>query len=127
MVAAGIARFRDELNELAEGFYAPSQWEPEARFDVDYGPSGSEFLQHYDRATSWPVDYPAAQSYAAGLIVQRCVEETGCLEPRDLRAVAGELRLTTFFGPFGIDARTGRQLAHQMLVTQWQGGKKVVC
>ena len=73
-----------------------------------------------------PLDYPAAQAYAAGLIAQRCVEIAGTLDPVALRDAANRLRLTTLFGPYEIDRVTGLQTAHPMLVTQWQGGKKVV-
>ena len=73
-----------------------------------------------------PIDYPAAQGYAAGLIAQRCIETAGTLEPGALRQAATLLQLTTFYGSYGIDGATGRQIAHEMLVTQWQRGKKVV-
>ena len=39
---------------------------------------------------------------------------------------AGRLRFTTFYGPYAIDPKTGRQTAHPMLVTQWQRGRKEI-
>jgi branched-chain amino acid transport system substrate-binding protein len=126
LVVAAISRFKAALREQADGFFAPSQWEPQVRYAVDYGPSEDKFLQHYLKSASVPIDYPAAQGYAAGLIAQRCVEESGTLDQRTLRQVAGRLRFTTFFGPYTIDPNTGRQIAHPMLVTQWQQGKKVI-
>jgi len=126
LVAAAIGRFHTALGERAEGFVAPSQWEPQARYPVDFGPSAGAFLQHYRRRASVPLDYPAAQGYAAGLVAQRCVEEAGTLEQPALREVAGKLRFTTFFGPYAVDPQTGRQIAHSLLVTQWRRGKKVI-
>jgi hypothetical protein len=35
-----------------------------------------------------PLDYPAAQAYAAGVIEQRCVEHAGSLDQAALRAAA---------------------------------------
>ncbi len=126
LVVAAISRFKAELQERAEGFLAPSQWEPWVRYPVDFGPSEDGFLYHYLKSSTVPIDYPAAQGYVAGLVVQRCVEEAGCLDQRALREAAGRLRFTTFFGPYGIDPQSGRQLAHPMLVTQWQQGRKVI-
>ena len=127
LVVAAIERFKDEFGARADRFLAPSQWEPQVRYAIDCGPSADAFVRSYRRQASVPLDYPAAQGYAGGVIAQRCVEIAGTLEQRALRAAARRLRCTTFYGPFGIDAVTGRQTAHHMLVTQWQhGGKKVV-
>ncbi len=126
VVAAGVSRFRDEVGPRLDGFLGPSQWEPQVRYRIDYGPGGSEFLDHCLATATLPLDYPAAQSYAAGLIAQRCVEMAGTLEQQALRAAAAGLHLTTFYGPYGIDPVTGRQTAHRVLVIQWRAGRKVV-
>ncbi len=126
LVVAAISRFKATLHEQADGFFAPSQWEPWVRYPVDFGPSEDDFLQHYLKSATVPIDYPAAQGYAAGLIAQRCVEESGSLDQSALRQAAGKLHFTTFFGPYALDPQTGRQTAHPMLVTQWQQGKKVI-
>lgn len=126
LVVAAISRFKAALREQADGFLAPSQWEPQVRYCVDVGPSEDEFLSHYLKSATVPIDYPAAQGYAAGLVAQRCVEEVGSLEQRALREAAGRLRFTTFYGPYAIDPQTGRQIAHPVLVTQWQRGRKEI-
>ncbi len=126
VVAAGISRFRDEMGSHADGFLAPSQWESQVDYHVDCGPRAHQFVARYLARATVPLDYPAAQAYAAGLIAQRCVEIAGTLDPVALRDAANRLRLTTLFGPYEIDRGTGLQTAHPMLVTQWQGGKKVV-
>ena len=124
VVAAGIARFREELGDEADGFLAPTQWEPAVHYQQDYGPSAEEFLRSYGASTAVPLDYPAAQAYAAGLVAQRCIEEAGSLEPGALRAAAARCRMLTFYGAFAIDPASGRQTAHRMLVVQWQHGRK---
>jgi branched-chain amino acid transport system substrate-binding protein len=126
VVAAAINRFRDTVGSRADGFLAPSQWEPQVRYPVRYGPSATEFRDRYLATATVPIDYPAAQAYAAGLVAQRCLEHAGTLAAGALRDAAARLHVTTFYGPYGIDPSTGIQVAHQILVTQWQGGKKVV-
>src|SRR2546425_2663320 len=126
LVVAAISRFKAALRERADGFFAPSQWEPQVRYAVEFGPSEEEFVSHYLKSATGSIDYPAAQGYAAGMVAQRCVEEVGSLEQRALREAAGRLRFTTFYGPYAIDPKTGRQTAHPMLVTQWQRGRKEI-
>ncbi len=124
VVAAGIARFREELGDDADGFLAPTQWEPAARYEADYGPTASQFLHTYGTTAAVPLDYPAAQAYAAALVAQRCIEDAGVLEPGVLRAAAARCRMTTFYGAFALDPASGRQTGHAMLVVQWQRGSK---
>jgi branched-chain amino acid transport system substrate-binding protein len=126
LVVAAISRFKAALRDQADGFFAPSQWEPQVRYTVDCGPSEEEFVSHYLKSATVPIDYPAAQGYAAGVVAQRCVEEVGSLEQKALREAAARLQLTTFYGPYAIDPKTGRQTAHPMLVTQWQKGRKEI-
>jgi branched-chain amino acid transport system substrate-binding protein len=126
LVVAAISRFKAALRDQADGFLAPSQWEPQVRYPVDCGLSEEEFLTHYLKSATVPIDYPAAQGYAAGVVVQRCVEEVGSLDQKALREAAGRLRFTTFYGPYAIDPKTGRQTAHPLLVTQWQKGRKEI-
>lgn len=126
LVVAAISRFKAALREQADGFFAPSQWEPQVRYAVDYGPSEEEFVSHYLKSATVPIDYPAAQGYVAGLTAQRCVEEVGSLDQQALREAASRLRFTTFYGPYAIEPKTGRQTAHPLLVTQWQKGRKEI-
>lgn len=126
LVVAAISRFKAALREQANGFFAPSQWEPQVRHTIDWGPLEADFVSHYLKSATVPIDYPAAQGYAAGLVAQRCVEEVGTLDQKALREAAGRLRCTTFYGPYAIDPQTGRQTAHTLLVTQWQKGRKEI-
>ena len=124
LVGAAVGEFGSVLGRAADGVFAPSQWELAARHPVDCGPSGREFAAKWASAAHPPLDYPGAQGYAAGLIATRCVEEAASLEQSSLREAAGRLRCITFYGPFGIDPLSGRQIAHSLLVTQWQHGTK---
>ena len=124
LVVAGIDHFGVELGPSANGFLAPSQWEAAANYEVDCGPSGVEFAASFRARSGQTPDYPAAQGYAAGLIAERALEIAGTVEQAALREAAANLRCTTLYGPFAIAQGSGRQLAHRMLVTQWQYGER---
>jgi branched-chain amino acid transport system substrate-binding protein len=129
VVASAIAVFADQLGPLADGFIGPSQWEPSAGVsEPDVGP-GSEaalrILSAAAQASNLTVDYPMAQAFAAGFIAQRCIRDAGSLDDGALRAAAGELDVSTFYGNFRID-ETGRQAGRAVTLVQRQDGRKVV-
>ena len=135
VVATPIERFRREMGENVEGFVGPSQWEPprdDAVFlpPVDYyGPTPAQVQSELNLAgnvAGVPVDYPMAQSFAAGLIAQRCLKEAGSLDQGLLWRAAGNLDFHTFFGRFKIYPESGRQTGRSVNLVQWQRGKKVV-
>jgi branched-chain amino acid transport system substrate-binding protein len=124
LVAAPIQLFGQNLGKDAHGFFGPSQWEPGVRGQPDVGPTSTEFVARFrDRFRKEP-DYPAAQAYAAGLVVQRCIEAAGTLQDEPVRKMANELAITTFYGGFKLDAATGEQIGHELVVIQWQGKTK---
>ena len=125
-VAAGIQGFKDELGSLADRFVGPSQWEPEARYTPDFGPTGSQVIASLRRDGHLHVDYPMAQAYAAGVVVQRCLQEAGSADSQALREAASELEFSTFYGRFKIDGETGRQIGRETLLVQWQEERKVI-
>ena len=65
-VAAGIPAFGQELGEAAEGVLAPVQWWPDSQ-TPKIGPSGTDFVTHYQHRTGRDPSYPAAQAAAAGI------------------------------------------------------------
>ena len=129
VVAAPIVEFAIALGRSAEGFVGPSQWEPQVSVaQPDVGPSPAAVLQLLERAgqeRSLPVDYPMAQAYASGLVVERCLEAAGALDEDALRNAAGDLDFTTFYGRFRID-EDGRQVGRSVNLVQRQDGRKVV-
>ena len=126
VVAAPIQQFRDALGGDVDGFIGPSQWEPTGKYPRDYGPSARQVLDSLAKQRQGPVDYPMAQSYAAGLVAQRCLEHAGSLDDRALRQAAADLDFSTFYGRFKIDPVTGRQVGRSTLLIQWQQGRKVI-
>lgn len=125
-VAAGLNAFYEAVRQAAEGVIAPSQWAPEASFPAVQGPDSNWFVSNFqDQYGSLP-EYLAAGAFAAGLILTQCVLRAGSLEDEQLRQVVAGLDFNTFYGRFRIDARTGRQIGHRILLTQWRRGTKVM-
>ena len=121
LAATPIEQFRNALGARCDGFVGPSQWEASAKLNIDYGPNLRDITQQLGQQP----DYPMAQGYAGGLVAQRCIEETGSLDQAALRQAASALDFTTFYGRFKLDA-TGRQVGHQVLLVQWQRGRKII-
>ena len=126
VVAAPIQQFRDHLGKAADGFVGPSQWEAAVSYPCDVGPTGAQVLASLRSRGHQTVDYPMIQAYAAGLVAQHCVEETGTLEDSALREMAERLDFSTFYGRFRIDPATGCQEGRSVVLVQWQQGRKVV-
>jgi len=126
LVAAPLARFKETLGANASGFMGPSQWEPGVRYIPDYGPSVRDWTARHHDLWIKGGDYPMAQAYAAGLVVERCLNEAGTLDNLALRQTAAKLDFTTFYGRFKIDPVTGCQVGHSMVVVEWQKGSKLI-
>ena len=127
VIAAGVDAFRERLGANVENFIGPSQWEPAAHPQpaVDYGPSAAQVQESLRRAGYPAADYPAAQAYAAGVIIQRCAQESGSRQDAALRQAAATLNFTTFYGQFRIDP-AGRPNAKPALLTQWRNRRKTI-
>lgn len=126
VVAAGIQQFHDHLGSLAEGFVGPSQWEHETNFTPDFGPSPDQVVSSLKKEFPQHIDYPMAQAYATGLVFERCFLEANSCTSTELRQVASNLKFSTFYGNFEIDAQTGRQIGRETLLVQWQLGRKMI-
>ena len=126
-VAAGVARFGAMLGEDAEGIVGPSGWEESVRFAPQLGPEPKEFARRMRAAyPTIPIDYPAAQAYAAGVLAAAALKAADAIDQERLRAAFSDLRASTMYGDFEIDRVTGRQIGHAMLIVQWHGGHKVI-
>ena len=126
VVATPIGQFTEEMGDLAEGFVGPSQWEASGSYPNDYGPTTHDVLESLAQQGHQVIDYPMVQSYAAGLVAQKCLEHTGTTDDRALRDAAGQLEFSTFYGKFKIDPDTGRQIGRSVVIVQWQQGRKVI-
>jgi branched-chain amino acid transport system substrate-binding protein len=126
LVAAGISAFREALGEAADGFLGPSQWEPRAPILPDVGSTPRDFARRFRARFGVAPNYPAAQAYAGGLVMGRCVEMAGGTRQQALRAAAAALDMTTLLGRFRIDPVTGTQIGHDVLLVRWEHGDRHV-
>jgi branched-chain amino acid transport system substrate-binding protein len=127
LVAAGLAAFGDELGPLAEGIVGPSQWEPAAGDTPVLGPDSDSFVGAFKEAFHRPPEYTAAQAFAIGLILMECRRRCGgSLDDAALLGAARALETTTFYGGFGLDPWTGRQVGHRIRLVRWEEGRKRV-
>ena len=124
LVATPMHAFREDLGTLAQGCIGPSQWEPHAQGTPDVGPTSTEFVERFRGRFGETPDYPAAQAYAAGLVLQQCVGLAGTCSDAALREAAYQLDCRTFYGRFRMDSTAGVQQGHEMVLVQWQAGTK---
>lgn len=127
-VGAGVEDVLADLGVRREGLLAPTQWSARAALTVspDEGPDAGWFREAYRQATGDEPDYPAAQAFAAGVLAARCLSDAGSSDDERVVASAVRLRCRTMYGAFGLDPYTGRQVAHRVLVVQWQDGARRV-
>lgn len=123
-----------EIGDAAEGIIGPSQWEPLVGYSAEsaagagvawYGPKVSDFVTRYTTKYGEPPSYHSAGGYAAGLLLQKAIEDTNSLDSEKIKTALDNLDLLTFYGrvKFSTDAKThGKQLGHTMVYIQWQKG-----
>jgi branched-chain amino acid transport system substrate-binding protein len=110
------------LDAAAYGITVPSQWEIQATYKPQFGPTGPQFVKAFEDKFKAPPDYHAASGYAGGLILQHAIEQAGTIDADKVVAVLNGLDVTTFFGRFKIatdTARHGLQIGHEMVLAQW--------
>ncbi|MEI8393834.1 MAG: amino acid ABC transporter substrate-binding protein [Rhodospirillaceae bacterium] len=123
LVAPDSPKFA-ELGEAAAGnITAPSQWAPQAAYKVAFGPEGTAFNQSYRRKYNTEPSYHAAGGYAAGVVLQRAIEQADSLDGDKVTDALNKIDNTIFFGhvKFAVDpANHGLQIGHDMVIVQWQ-------
>ncbi len=123
-----------EIGDAANGIIGPSQWEPLVKYSPEsasaanlpwYGPTVANFVSAYKAKYNEDPSYHAAGGYAAGLLLQKAIEDSGSLDAAKVQAALDKMDLLTFYGhvKFSTDAKThGKQDAHSMVYMQWQKG-----
>jgi branched-chain amino acid transport system substrate-binding protein len=112
-----------EIGDAALGIVGPSQWEPQAAFTPDYGPTGADFISAYKTAFGEDPSYHAAGGYVAGLILQKAIETAGSLDTQAVKAALDGMDMMTFYGHIKFDTSAeshGLQTGHEMVYIQWQ-------
>ena len=134
-VALLVAPPEDQFSQLGDaalGVVGPSQWEPQVSFTQAnaqkdnltwYGPTGTDFTSAYKAAYNEDPTYHSAGGYAAGLILQKAIEEAGSLDTKAVAAALDKMDILTFYGHIKFDtsaANHGLQIGHEMVYVQWQ-------
>jgi ABC-type branched-subunit amino acid transport system substrate-binding protein len=121
-----------ELGEAAYAVIGPSQWEPLAAYTPEsaaeaglawYGPLSGEFVTAYEAAYDEEPSYHSAGGYAAGLILQKAVEDADSIDPAAIKSALDNMDVLTFFGHTKFDTTAeahGLQIGHSMVYIQWQ-------
>ncbi len=131
LVAPPEPTFAD-IGDSAVAIIGPSQWETQALYSPEsaaaaklpyYGPTVKDFVANYTAKFNAPPSYHSAGGYAAGLTLQKGLEDAGSTDPEKLRAALDKFDLLTFYGriKFSTDPKThGKQVGHGMVYMQWQ-------
>lgn len=120
-----------EIGEAALFIVGPSQWEPAVKYSAEsakaaslpyYGPTVGSFVDGYKAKFNSAPSYHSAGGYAAGLTLQKALEDAGATDAAKVRAALDKFDVLTFYGriKFSTDAKThGKQIAHEMVYVQW--------
>ena len=133
LVAPTLPNFYQALGTMAESYMAPGQWGIGAKYSpaaakkegISYfGPTQKEFMKYFLKESKGvKPDYHGAEAAAAFLAYVKAIDAANSLDPKVVRKVMNKLHFMTFFGDWKIDPKTGMQIAHKMVVLQWQGKK----
>ena len=99
------ASFAKALGDNANGVLGISVWLPNAPFEDDIFGSAKEYATAFEDAYDSPPDYTAAGCSAAGIVLQKAVEELGETPSLSedarvkLNDVIAKTSLDTFYGP----------------------------
>jgi branched-chain amino acid transport system substrate-binding protein len=122
------------LGRTAELVYGPSQWEPELVMLRAGGlipiarryPGAREFVEAHSREyPAADLSYQTAASYAGCQVLTEAVKRAGSRDREKIRDAILKLDFNTVFGGFKVDP-DGLQIAHKMVMFQWQDGKRVI-
>ena len=127
-------RFYELLGQTAEFVYGVTPWLPEL-VELRAGglipiarqyPGAREFVEsHRKEFPGADLSYHSAAGYAGCEILVEAIRRAGSLDSERLRKTILKIDRNTVFGGFRVD-RDGAQIAHKMVMFQWQDGKKVI-
>jgi branched-chain amino acid transport system substrate-binding protein len=118
-VGGDLPEFYDLLKQNADYIYGATQWEPTLPY-----PGQKEFMAAYTTKFKHDPSYHAAAGYAGCQIYLEAVKRAATLDADKVRDQLLKLEMRTILGDYKVDA-DGFQIAHKMVLFQWQDGKKV--
>jgi branched-chain amino acid transport system substrate-binding protein len=119
-VGGDIPKFQDLLKQTADYVYGSSQWEAGLPY-----PGAREFFEAYRKEFTQEPSYHSAAGYGGCMLYAEAVKKVGALDAEKVRDTLLALKTRTMFGDYQVD-KDGFQIAHKMVLLQWQDGKRVV-
>lgn len=135
LVSPTLPEFYKALQTAAEGVIAPAHWEIGVKFSPEntpkgmkyFGPKQDELLNSFRKMSNGvDPDYHGIEATAAMFSYALGIEAAQSLDTDKVRAAMGKLRFMSAYGDWGIDPKSGRQIAHKSVLIQWQKGKKEI-
>ena len=130
LVAVTEPAFQQALGTAANLVSGPSQWESTVNYSPSaasaagityFGPTVAQFLSDYAKYDSAGPSYHSGEAGASIIILADAIEQANSLDTAQVAAALHNLHIMTFFGQFQVSS-TGLQIAHAMVLDQWQSG-----
>jgi branched-chain amino acid transport system substrate-binding protein len=119
-VGGDLPEFYDLLKQNAEYVYGATQWDESLAY-----PGQKEFLAAYKKRFKGEPAYFTAAGYAGCFLYVEAVKRAGSLDADRVRDELLKLKTRTPFGDYAVDP-DGFQIAHKMVMHQWQDGKRII-
>jgi len=116
--------FVTALGPAAEGVFASSQWTPDVKYRGPVFDTAAAYAKAFERKYGFVPDYHAAESSAAGVVLQLAVEKARSVDPAQVREALASLDAMTFYGPVRFNAQ-GLNDRKPMVTVQIQQGRVV--
>jgi branched-chain amino acid transport system substrate-binding protein len=133
-VGVDTLKFYEVLGRDAEFVYGVTPWVPEL-VELRAGglipiarqyPGAREFVESHNKEfPGADLSYHSAAGYGGCQILVEAIRRVGSLDSEKLREAILKIDRNTVFGGFQVD-RNGLQIAHKMVMFQWQDGRKVI-
>jgi branched-chain amino acid transport system substrate-binding protein len=89
-------------------------------------PGAREFVEsHRKEFAGAELSYHSAAGYGSCQVLVEAIRRAGSLDREKIRDAMLAMDLNTVFGAFKVD-QDGIQVAHKMVMFQWQEGKKAI-
>lgn len=133
-VGGDVPKFHETLGRDAEFVYGASQWLPELVTLRAGGlipiarqyPGAAEFVEaHNKEFPGAGLSYHTVAGYGGCWIFVEVLKRAGAVDGERIRNEILKLDTHTAYGAFKVD-EGGFQVAHKMVLFQWQDGKKVI-
>ncbi len=133
-IGGDFPQFYQILGRGAEFVYGPSQWAAELVTLRAGGlipiarqyPGAREFVEsHRKEFPGAELSYHAAAGYGGCQVLIEGIRRAGSLDGEKIRDAILKLDFHTVYGAFKVDSG-GLQVAHKLVMFQWQDGKKVI-